>query len=671
MLYQRIILLAMIFSLWLFALVKGVAFNEWDIQFHSLPIINNVALFLYNHATDIVGFLFLITGFYAYMKKPQAVVIQRFFYLMCVAGLAVSCAKPSGYGVFILTKAEAVTLGLVPYFLVRLIEYFPVPNSTKFLRGHQYIALFVAAFIIVVDTFPEELSWNLYVVRFGLIINVLMAVIICGYYIGKQWFSQLKWLQNQLLVLFVSLLLSFGPILFNLVQSAMLSEPAMPFAFFVIPMAIFPLALAYLLTKQEVVDFKLVLKQAIPMLTAFVLTLFIIMKAFSLPSVYIVGFLIGGGVFILLYQAMKYIERRYIERKLRVIQQEKQHILKQLDTGAFLTIYAERIVQLIHKMFEIEGAAVIWSQPSLTVLHDSGLFQHSQVVQQNIRDLLKQQQSRHDMLKQAPYYTLPLTDGVNIVGMIVVGQKLNFTKWEQEELILLNKIHMEAKELFLHAQMIRKIDKATYDVQQTGYQYQLLQALEDERRHLSIFLHDEVLQDLLFSLRNVRAERYDYTEKTLQQMISVVRAMCNDLYPIMVEEIGLALSLQSLQAKTEGQHDINVHIDYQIKDEQISLLLAMQVFRILKELLTNSIKHAKAEDVMITICEQNGKLHIAVEDNGCGFEVPKNMMLYVEQHFGLVTIQKKVEQLQGTFMITSQLGEGTKIIIELPLKEVS
>ncbi|MEC1177873.1 ATP-binding protein [Metasolibacillus meyeri] len=670
MLYQRISLLVIIFSLWLFALVEGIAFNSWDRQFHALPAINNVALFLYNHATDFVGFLFLITGFYAYMKKPQAVVIQRFFHLMCVVGLAITYAKASAHDLFIPARIEAITLGLVPYFLVRFIEYFPVPNSTKLLRGHQYIALSVAISIVVVDVFREEIFWSPYFVRFALIINVLLAVIICGYYIGEKWFSQLKWLQNQLLVLFVSLLLSFAPILFNLIQAAIFNYPTMPFAFFVIPMGLFPISLAYLLTKQEIVDFKLVLKQATPVLVAFVLTLLIIAQFFSLPSVYIVGFLIGGGVFVLLYQAMKYIENRYVEKKLRAIQQEKQQILKQLDTSTFLTIYAERVVQLIHKILEIEGAAVIWSQPTLTVLYDSGVFQHSQLAQQDIHRLLKRQQSHHEILKQAPYYTLPLTDGVNIVGMIVIGQKLNFTRWDNEELILLNKIHMEAKELFLQAQVIRKMDKAVYESQQTSYQYQLLQALEDERKHLSIFLHDEVLQDLLFALRNVRVHHYEHTEQTLHQMIGAIRAMCNDLYPIMVEEIGLALSLQSLQAKVEGQHGINVHINYEIEDDQISLLLAMQVFRILKELLTNSIKHAEAEDVMLTLSEHNGKLHITVEDNGCGFDVPNNMMLYAEQHFGLVTIQKKVEQLQGTFTITSQLGEGTTIKIELPVKEV-
>ena len=85
----------------------------------------------------------------------------------------------------------------------------------------------------------------------------------------------------------------------------------------------------------------------------------------------------------------------------------------------------------------------------------------------------------------------------------------------------------------------------------------------------------------------------------------------------------------------------------------------------IQELCTNIIKHSKAHEVNIYLTQhKNSEINIIVEDNGIGFDF-KNIELY--KGIGLKNIEKKVEQMGGTFSIDSHPGKGTTIIIDAPL----
>ncbi len=85
------------------------------------------------------------------------------------------------------------------------------------------------------------------------------------------------------------------------------------------------------------------------------------------------------------------------------------------------------------------------------------------------------------------------------------------------------------------------------------------------------------------------------------------------------------------------------------------------VYRIIQELINNTVKHAGATEIIVQLLAHNGKLNITVEDNGKGFDVHT---LDMAKGFGWRNIKNRVEHLKGTLQVTSTPGKGTGVTFE-------
>lgn len=92
--------------------------------------------------------------------------------------------------------------------------------------------------------------------------------------------------------------------------------------------------------------------------------------------------------------------------------------------------------------------------------------------------------------------------------------------------------------------------------------------------------------------------------------------------------------------------------------------MEITIFRIIQELVTNTIKYASASEGTISITQHDNMLNIIVEDNGIGFD-PKTIER--TDGMGLESIERRVEHLQGDIEIDSVIGRGTSVIIDIPL----
>jgi signal transduction histidine kinase len=98
--------------------------------------------------------------------------------------------------------------------------------------------------------------------------------------------------------------------------------------------------------------------------------------------------------------------------------------------------------------------------------------------------------------------------------------------------------------------------------------------------------------------------------------------------------------------------------DKQVLSDRMRLIL----FRIYQQALHNVAQHAQASDVHIRFRWDDTTVILEVEDNGIGFEIPKNWMKLVhEEHFGLLGIAERIESIQGKLEILSALGNGTLV----------
>jgi signal transduction histidine kinase len=116
-------------------------------------------------------------------------------------------------------------------------------------------------------------------------------------------------------------------------------------------------------------------------------------------------------------------------------------------------------------------------------------------------------------------------------------------------------------------------------------------------------------------------------------------------------------------------NDINqsgaLKITYQslgLEDSPIDQTVSITLYRIVQELINNTMKHSGATSAIVQLTKSNGQLSVTVEDDGKGFDTT---ILNTNKGIGWVNIQNRVEFLKGKLDITSKEGEGTSVHIEL------
>jgi signal transduction histidine kinase len=202
--------------------------------------------------------------------------------------------------------------------------------------------------------------------------------------------------------------------------------------------------------------------------------------------------------------------------------------------------------------------------------------------------------------------------------------------------------------------------------------------IEERERHLiAADLHDYVGQNLavlLFKLAALRKtlsspeviDQLEEIRKIIGRTIQYTRSLTVELSPPILSEIGFEAALESLAEDIQKTYGIRITIANDGQPKQTNEETRYLLFRIVRELLMNVIRHAKASDVKICLARQDDIMHIAVEDNGIGFNVEKGAVR--DSGFGLFTIRERLKRVGGYFAINSRSGYGTKVILSVPLK---
>ena len=204
---------------------------------------------------------------------------------------------------------------------------------------------------------------------------------------------------------------------------------------------------------------------------------------------------------------------------------------------------------------------------------------------------------------------------------------------------------------------------------------------ERERYRLATDLHDQISQSLVISkikLDQLRKSSssdefngpLEDVSRCLGQIIDDTRALTFDLsYPILYELGFEAAVAEWLTDQIQEKHGIETEFvdDEHQKplDDDIRVLL----FRNVRELLINVVKHSHANKVIVTIRKVKDNICVSVEDDGVGFDpVEVTSMATKRAEFGLFSIRERLEQLEGLIEIDSEVGHGSKITMTAPLK---
>lgn len=202
----------------------------------------------------------------------------------------------------------------------------------------------------------------------------------------------------------------------------------------------------------------------------------------------------------------------------------------------------------------------------------------------------------------------------------------------------------------------------------------LVEAQEQERRNISRELHDEVgqtLSALLVELGNVTAqvppeqhslaERLQSAKRLGESSVNAVRNMSLLLRPSMLDDFGLVPALHWQAREMSRRTGMNVTVDAEDLPDTLPDEHKTCVYRLVQEALNNAAKHSQATVVKIHVEEGPARLCVKIEDNGKGFDTGTT------RGFGLLGMEERVRHLNGTLKVDSAPGQGTRIVVELPL----
>jgi PAS domain S-box-containing protein len=208
---------------------------------------------------------------------------------------------------------------------------------------------------------------------------------------------------------------------------------------------------------------------------------------------------------------------------------------------------------------------------------------------------------------------------------------------------------------------------------------ELLLSEEQERRKIATDLHDSVGQILAFSDRELGILQKSAPEKLMKsveeirhhikQAVKQTRTLTFDLSPPALYDIGFEAAVEELVEQFTKERKIECHFDSCDQHKLIADHIKILLYRSIRELLTNVVKHSKARLVRITSSRVNNDLQITVEDDGTGFDISKlEPKADNSKGFGLFSIRERLTHLGGQFDIQSSNGNGTKITLLVPLK---
>jgi PAS domain S-box-containing protein len=206
----------------------------------------------------------------------------------------------------------------------------------------------------------------------------------------------------------------------------------------------------------------------------------------------------------------------------------------------------------------------------------------------------------------------------------------------------------------------------------------LMQAQEIERQRISQELHDDIGQR--FSLLTIRLERLHRDlvtagqkthgctalglYKSAEELATDIHELSHELHSSKLRYLGLPAALKELAQKISSQLGLRVDFRADPLPKNVPPELALCLFRIGQEALSNVIKHSRSRDVEMNVARINGRIVLKIKDFGIGFE-PKAS----SSGIGLSTMRERLRMFGGNLSVNSSRGKGAEIIAEVKLAE--
>lgn len=206
----------------------------------------------------------------------------------------------------------------------------------------------------------------------------------------------------------------------------------------------------------------------------------------------------------------------------------------------------------------------------------------------------------------------------------------------------------------------------------------IIKTQEEERNLIGSELHDNICQILAGSVLNLSVIKPHLDENNVSILnlgidniklaANEIRNLSHRLAPAFFEDMNLYQSLLQLLAtmNPDGRYETHLNFDKELAAIKLKMDLQINLYRIMQEQLNNINKYSKANLINVTLSLNEENLKFEISDNGIGFDVEN-----VSKGIGFANMIRRAKLLSGNLVVISSPGNGCKVIITIPVTELS
>lgn len=635
--------------------------------------------------------LLLAIGLLAYRKNPGSHTVRRFSmmnYVMALVILTVYSTELALSNLLLALSSIWLPYLLLSFCVAFVLRAVPLMWTKALFVFRLLCALFscYALWAMVQNEIPSWLRGTLHLVFMLTLLFILVMV-------RLYWRSLDSVEKNHALVLVAGLGFSLLPYLLlyaipDLLGDGYFLAPEYALSGLVPLSAIF----LYVLNKRSMVDMQVYL----PRLVIHTLYYGGVFLLFSLAyrtkhPLWVVAIFGGFAAGTWAYRKHLYRSERSAEGRRKWLDQQKLKLSIQVAKTRNIQDILSLMSEALHHIVDVEGICVIWQDEEGTrpVVHGTGKYEYTGTGEDACWMERSFWERNFDFEYVASIASHAEKGGK---GYLCMGPKRNLSMFSAEEKGLIDEICVEAVRLLTNTRLLVGLHKEfqrtkeqnaaferhVSDIRQTNRL--LLEAQQAERIRLSYALHDHLLQNLIFLSRDleeladqgrVDSKRVAAWLKCVYDSQQEIRVLCDELYPHIVDKADLEESLRWLlrTAGEKGGLNVSLHYHWHAEAPPPDPILKSNLFRIIRELVHNVLKHAEASrlDVYLNL-EPIGVICCVVSDDGKGFDAtafPDHIASIDGGHLGLISVNSQIGYLGGEMDIQSKPGKGALITLRL------
>ncbi|BDR56424.1 sensor histidine kinase [Xylocopilactobacillus apis] len=276
-----------------------------------------------------------------------------------------------------------------------------------------------------------------------------------------------------------------------------------------------------------------------------------------------------------------------------------------------------------------------------------------------------------------------------IYSLFLIARRIEFSRVESELAAILDESKKPSKnqidpELYpIILLLYQRIKELEGEIQSLTITPNLVenetkeQILENERKRIARELHDSVSQDLFAGMmmtsaleKQIKNNKVDLSQvgsklnvvsTAISEAQNEMRALLLHLRPLALEDKTLRQGIIHLINDLETKVKARIYFD--VDEINLNRNIEDNIFRIIQEIISNILRHAKADQISIYLKQNQYNVILRVEDNGVGFDISKKN----NRSYGLKNLQERAASIGGIFKMVSLKDQGTSITVKIPI----